>query len=192
MVKTTKKHVKCHVIKPSPPKISAKNKMIHKNLLDCMNTKCTNFLEKDIKITEKCFDQTSHMKFFSKKKLNILDDCYKKNEFVNNTFKKINCLKTKCAKESNKYNKLQSNQKNNLESRNLSELSELSAFHKEIQRFKEKEKQIYPVSAKLEKISNEIDIIRDSMMKCKDESEKTKLRNKITKLNKSYDKIKNT
>jgi hypothetical protein len=30
------------------------------------------------------------------------------------------------------------------------------------------------------------------MMKCKDESEKTKLRNKITKLNKSYDKIKNT
>ncbi len=192
MVKTTKKHVKCHVIKPSPPKISAKNKMIHKNFLDCMNTKCTDFLEKDIKITEKCFDHTSHMKFFSKKKLNILDDCYKKNKFLDNNAKKINCLKTKCAKESNKYNAIQRNQKNALESRNLSELSELSAFHKEIQRFKEKEKQIYPVSVKLEKISNEIDIIRDSMMKCKDESEKTKLRNKITKLNKSYDKIKNT
>ncbi len=29
-------------------------------------------------------------------------------------------------------------------------------------------------------------------MKCKEESEKTKLRNKITKLNKLYEKIKNT
>jgi hypothetical protein len=190
MVKTTKKHVKCHVIKPSSPKISAKNKMIHKKLLDCMNTKCTNFLEKDLKITEKCFDNTSHMKFFSKKKLNILNDCYKKNGFINNTFKKINCLKTKCAKESNKYNTLKSNQQIALETRDLSELSELSVFHKEVQRFKEKEKKIYPGSVKLEKIANKIDLIRNTIMKCKDESEKTKLRNKITKLNKSYETIK--
>jgi hypothetical protein len=189
MLKTIKKSIKCHVMKPSPPKISTKNKMIHKNFLDCMNTKCKNFLEKDIKITEKCFDHTSHMKFFSKKKLNIIDDCYKKNGFLNNTVKKINCLKTKCAKESNKYDAIHPNQKLMLESRDL---SELSAFHKEIQRFKEKEKQIYPVSVKLEKISNEIDLIRDTMIKCKDESEKTKLRNKITRLNKLYDKIKNT
>lgn len=190
MVKTTKKHVKCRVIKPSPPKISAKNKMIHKKLLDCMNTKCTDFLEKDIKITEKCFDETSHMKFFSKKKLNILNDCYTKNKFLNNSVKKINCLKTKCAKESNKYNAIQRNKQIALETRDLSELSEFSVFHKEVQRFKKKEKKNYQGIVKLEKISNKIDLIRNTMMKCKDESEKTKLRNKITKLNKLYEKIK--
>jgi hypothetical protein len=66
----------------------------------------------------------------------------------------------------------------------------LSVFHKEVQQFKEKEKKNYPGIVKLEKISNKITLIRDTMIKCKDESEKTKLRNKITKLNKLYEKIK--
>ena len=37
MIKTTKKHGKCHIIKPSYIKISAKNLIIQKKYLDCLN-----------------------------------------------------------------------------------------------------------------------------------------------------------
>ena len=87
MIKRTKKIVKCPIVKPSQPKISAKNMKIHKKYLSCMNTKCKEFLDKDIKITETCFDKTSHLKLFNRQQMLIGPKCYEKNGLLDNSLK---------------------------------------------------------------------------------------------------------
>lgn len=182
MVKT-KKNVKCLTVKPSDIKISAKNLSIQKKYLDCINSKCTNFLKKDIKITEKCFDKTGHMKLYGTKKM----DCYNKNGFLKNSINKMNCEKTKCSREYNNYGEIEYSQKMALTS--MDELSKFSVYHKEKKRLREKEAQAYPVVEKISKISKEIYIINLTMPTCKDESEKKKLEKKMDNLLKKMDKI---
>jgi hypothetical protein len=178
MVKNTKKISKCSVVKPLQPKISNKNLNILKTYLECANTKCKHFLEKDIKISQKCLDKTSHLKLFNLEQLR----CYDKSGLYTNTIDKINCLKTKCKKQLSKYNTIPHNQK-------TIDASEFSFFDKEKKRFTEKLEKIYPELAKLTKIMNDIDLIRLTLSKCKDESEIKKLKYKINRLNKMYDKI---
>lgn len=186
MVTKTNKTIKCPIIKPYQPKISAKNMKIHKKYLSCMNTKCKEFLDKDIKITETCIDKTSHLKLFNRQKMLIDQNCYEKNGLIDNSLNKLNCMNAKCKKETKKYQKIPENQQN----LDDTTASEFSFFHKEKKRLQEKELKIYPIMKKLTKIYKDKGLIRNTMMQCKDESEKKKLQNKIDRLDKIYNKIK--
>jgi hypothetical protein len=179
MVIKTKKHVKCPIVKPSDIKISAKNLSIQKKYLDCINSNCTNFLEKDIKINEKCLDKTSHIKLYDAKRV----DCYNKNGFIKNSVNKMKCEKAKCLKEVNNYGKIEPSQK--LALTNM-DASEFSFYNKEKKRLHEKEVQIYPELEKMTKILKEIGIIKFTILKCKDESEKKKLDKKMDRLLNKY------
>ena len=178
MVKNTKKISKCSVVKPLQPKLSTKNLNILKTYLGCANTKCKYFLEKDIKIAERCFDTTSHLKLFNLQQLR----CFDKSGLYKNTIKKINCLKTKCKKQLKKYTTLPYKE-------DTIDASEFSFFDKEKKRIKEKQEKVYPQLVKLTKIMNDKDLISATLSKCKDESERKKLKYKINRLNKMYDKI---
>jgi hypothetical protein len=185
MVKRTKKTVKCPIVKPHQAKISAKNMQIHKKYLDCMNTKCKEFVDKDIKITETCIDKTSHINFFKNQRMLIRSNCYQKNGLLDNVLNKLNCMNTKCMKETKKYQKIPDNQ----QTLDDTTASKLSFFHKEQKRLQEKELKIYPIMKKLTKIHYNKALIRNTMSQCKDESEKKKLQNKIDRLDKIYKKI---
>jgi hypothetical protein len=178
MVKSisTKKAVKCPILKQSDIKISAKNVDIHKKYFSCIDSKCKEFLDKDIKINKECLDKTKHLKLYDPKRM----DCYTKRDLVKNMDNKRKCMETKCLSEFNKKNKISDAQKLSLSM--VLDNSEFSSYAKEKKLLHEKEVQVYPVMEKMSKIFKKIDLIRITILKCKDKSEIKKLEKKMDRL----------
>ena len=146
-----------------------------------MNTKCKQFLDKEIKINETCIDKTKHLKRDDEKRT----DCFMGNDASKNFDNQMNCINTKCSRELNEYNKIPKSQKK-------IDASEFSSYDKEKKRLLEKEYQIYPVLEKISNLYKDINSIEYTMSKCKDKSEKQKLNNQRLKLLKMLAKIQNT
>ena len=170
MVKKTKKAIKCPIVKPQP-KISSKNMKIHKKYLGCMNTKCKQFLDKEIKINDICIEKTKHLNFHDEKR----SSCFTTKDALKNFDNQMNCINTKCSRELNEYNKIPKSQKK-------IDASEFSSYDKEKKRLLEKEYQIYPFLEKISNLYKDINSIEYTMSKCKNKSETQKLNNQRLKL----------
>jgi hypothetical protein len=168
----------CKIMKKIPPS-SEKFLEAHKNLLVCADNKCKEFLDKDIEISETCFNKTLDMKFNDPKKMKVEFKCFDKLGMLENTLNKIKCLKRKCGPESKKYQKFPSSE------HNPEAIRDFSDFERKKYQLQQKREKVFPELIKIRKLDKKRHIIQQTIDNCKNESEKTKLkiqRDKITEL----------
>jgi hypothetical protein len=160
----TVKKSNCKIIK-NEPKISAKILNDYNAALNCSNTKCKKFIDRDIEIVETCFDKTATMKFKDPKRFTVEDKCYKKMGLVDNVIKKNKCIRDKCSNESNKLKNVPFDTLINIQNK----------INHDTKRFRERQESIFPEYKKLRKLDEKRNLITAAIHRCNDEKEKKKL-----------------